>query len=295
MNNFLIKGRKINYIFNNMSNNKLSILEAPKLIQMAREHAILGYYQESLAKYQSAMGLIKQRVNEIKDEFLREKWKITELNVKAEINQTIQIFELCKNLKNENFDYDKKQYEDSAINRSNQNTFVVPFDSGERKPNQKKMPNVNHFGGKKPFSQIKENQDPFEDFNKQEINSIGKDLNQIEMNLGLNNFNNNNNRAKNNNRYNIQDKETILNINKNINTNKNNISSSILNSFCKDLPSANENYFNFNKNDNNIFDRETHDIINNTENVVVYKKPIKNAEVDKKDPSVWDPPMENKS
>ena len=46
---------------NDQSENKQeNILNAPKIIQMAREHALLGYYAESLMKYKVGLSLIQK-------------------------------------------------------------------------------------------------------------------------------------------------------------------------------------------------------------------------------------------
>lgn len=228
-------------------------------------------------------------MSEIKDEFLREKWKITEANIKSEIAHTIQILEICKNLKN--FDYDKKQMEDSNANiKKNKNLLVIPFDSKEKIPQQKKLPNVNYFGGKLPFNQTKENEDPFDDFKKGEINALGKDLNDVNVN----------NRNNPTNRYCKENDESIQ-------------SSNILNSFCKNAKDDNSfmltnnvnssnNQINIDKKYDNALNKNlgfNNNNINNEENYVVYKKPVNNSNnnvnninSEKKDPMVWDPPEE---
>jgi katanin p60 ATPase-containing subunit A1 len=104
---------------------------------------------------------------------------MTEANFKSEINQIIQIFEVCNSIKNDYFDYSKKQIEESnQKNKHNENLIVVPMAD-----NKKKIPNVQHFGGKLPFGMGKE-EDPFENFKKEEINGLGNDL--------INDFRNNN-------------------------------------------------------------------------------------------------------
>jgi hypothetical protein len=115
---------------------------------------------------------------------------MTEANFKSEINQIIQIFDVCNSIKNDYFDYTKKQVEESnQKNKRDENLIVVPVVDKERKP---KLPNVQHFGGKMPFG-VDNNDDPFADFKKNDnFNGVSNDLIN-EFRKGENNNNNNNN------------------------------------------------------------------------------------------------------
>ena len=122
-----------------------TILDLPKILSNARELSILGYYETSLSKYQIALTIVQDRYKEITEEFIKPKWKMTELNLKSEIAQTKQILELCKTLKNEYFDYTKKQVDTDDISQrklKDENILVFDMSSGKK---QKAQPNISHF------------------------------------------------------------------------------------------------------------------------------------------------------
>ena len=155
-----------------------SILDLSKMLKMARELSILGYYETSLIKYQIALSIVQARYKEITEEFIKQKWKMTELNLKSEIAQTKQILEVCKTLKNEYFDYAKKQVDTDEISqRKLKEDNILVFDmssSGKRKT----QPNVSHFGGVRPFNNGNNTiYDPFNAFANDEINGIGREVN----------------------------------------------------------------------------------------------------------------------
>jgi hypothetical protein len=105
-------------------------------------------------------------MNELKDNFIKEKWKMTLANLNSEIAHTHQIYESCKAVKNSKFDCDNKNF-DSEISylkqNSNNNIVMVPFsDGGDKK---KRMPNLDHFGGRLPFQNERQKTDPLEILN----------------------------------------------------------------------------------------------------------------------------------
>jgi hypothetical protein len=73
---------------NNSQNATYTIMDLPKIIKIAREHTLLGCYETSLKKYQVALEIIQARKKEVKARILRDKWQMTELNIKSEIDQT---------------------------------------------------------------------------------------------------------------------------------------------------------------------------------------------------------------
>ena len=103
-----------------------------------------------------------RRLEEISDPFLKEKWKMTEANIKSEIKHVVQIYDVCTSIKNDNFDYSKKQVEE-VNNKKNENILIIPVNDKEKKH---KIPNIQHFGGKMPFN----NDDPVDIFKKDEGN-----------------------------------------------------------------------------------------------------------------------------
>ena len=155
-----------------------TILDLPKILSNARELSILGYYETSLSKYQIALTIVQDRYKEITEEFIKPKWKMTELNLKSEIAQTKQILELCKTLKNEYFDYKKKQVDTDDISQrklKDENILVFDMSSGKK---QKAQPNISHFGGVKPFQNGNTTiYDPFNPFIGDRINGIGRGVN----------------------------------------------------------------------------------------------------------------------
>ncbi len=61
------------------------IQSLPKLIKMAREHAILGQYQKSLDSYKKAGQIIVQRVNSISDVYVQDRWKTAQKDLGNEV------------------------------------------------------------------------------------------------------------------------------------------------------------------------------------------------------------------
>jgi hypothetical protein len=96
------------------------------------------------------------RIAEVSDSFLKDKWRTTENVVKSEITSIAQLYDICKNIRTCQFEYGKKQVEESNIPRNDM--IYIP---AEVKKN--KMPNIQHFGGKAPFSK---DDDPFENYKK---------------------------------------------------------------------------------------------------------------------------------
>jgi katanin p60 ATPase-containing subunit A1 len=94
---------------------------------------------------------------------------MTEANFKSEMYQIIQIFEVCNSIKNDYFDCSKKQVEESNQKiKQSDNLIVVPFVEPK---DQKKLPNVKHFGGNMPFGMNRE-EDPFEQLTKNDANDL---------------------------------------------------------------------------------------------------------------------------
>ena len=93
------------------SNDKIK--ELSDIIKNARKYSLIGEYGNSLEKYQEAIGIIKQRQKEIinENEDLKEKWKMTEYNIKSEMLQIKDILETCLQLHHCHFNYTKKQLE----------------------------------------------------------------------------------------------------------------------------------------------------------------------------------------
>ena len=188
--------------------NSYTILDLSHLIKLAREHAMLGYYETSISKYTIALDIIKSRIKEIDDATIKGKWKMTEYNISKEIAQTKEILDLCKKLKNNYFDYNKKQVDyDNISKRKLKDQGILVFDMSNSDKKLSK-PNLKHFGGKKPFSHNNNNVtvgDPFNDFKDDVMNEYGENVNneilpenyeEINNNLNYGNYNKNNNKKR---------------------------------------------------------------------------------------------------
>ena len=96
----------------NNNENQEKLLYLVKLIKQARQESLLGLYDSALIHYNQAMLIIKSKIyDEYSNKDTIEKWKITEYNIKNEIIQIKQMYEICKEINNTEFDYSKKQVE----------------------------------------------------------------------------------------------------------------------------------------------------------------------------------------
>ena len=166
---------------NNSQNATYTIMDLPKIIKIAREHTLLGCYETSLKKYQIALEIIQARKKEVNARILRDKWQMTELNIKSEIGQTKQMLDACRALTNIDFNYFKKQIESDEIKKKKfQEKGIMVFDmsSGSRGVG----PNQNYFGSA-PFSfNDPSKEDPFKAFQNDQINGIMIDSMNSDVN-----------------------------------------------------------------------------------------------------------------
>ena len=166
---------------NNSQNATYTIMDLPKIIKIAREHTLLGCYETSLKKYQVALEIIQARKKEVNARILRDKWQMTELNIKSEIGQTKQMLDACRALTNIDFNYFKKQFESDEIKKKKfQEKGIMVFDmsSGSRGVG----PNQNYFGSA-PFSfNDPSKEDPFKAFQNDQINGIMVDSMNSDVN-----------------------------------------------------------------------------------------------------------------
>ena len=166
---------------NNSQNATYTIMDLPKIIKIAREHTLFGCYETSLKKYQVALEIIQARKKEVNTRILRDKWQMTELNIKSEIGQTKQMLDACRALTNIDFNYFKKQIESDEIKRKKfQEKGIMVFDmsSGSRGVG----PNQNYFGSA-PFSfNDPSKEDPFKAFQNDQINGIMVDSMNSDVN-----------------------------------------------------------------------------------------------------------------
>ena len=165
----------------NGKNEEYTILDLPKIIKIAREHTLLGKYETSLKKYQIALELIESRKKEVNVGVLKDKWQMTELNIKSEIGQTKQMLEACKSLTNIDFNFYKKQIESDDIKKHKlREKGIMVFDMS--KNNRNSSGPTNYFGSA-PFSfNEPSKQDPFSIFQKDQINGLMGDSISSEIN-----------------------------------------------------------------------------------------------------------------
>ena len=92
-----------------INNEKLK--ELVNTIKLARKYSLIGEYGYSLEKYQEAIIIIKKRQEEIANENdnIKEKWKMTEYNIKSEMLQIKDILQICLQLHHSEFSYNKEQ------------------------------------------------------------------------------------------------------------------------------------------------------------------------------------------
>ena len=64
-----------------------------KLI-LIREQAVLGVYNESMSNFKIGLTLIQQRLKQMTDDYLREKWKELEAQVKSEVYGVTEIIKI---------------------------------------------------------------------------------------------------------------------------------------------------------------------------------------------------------
>ena len=163
-----------------MDNNK-SILDLPNYIKAAREVSLLGGYKKSLEIYKKIFRIIDNRLHEIStDNYLVGKWKDTKEILKKECALILEAYQDCKIL-NSNITQEKKEYE---YNEYNNNYFNRNYKS----PNTNIIRNDDkrwaHFGGKAPFSYLKEQNN---NNNKIYDNYVVENKRNYDLNY-LNNF-----------------------------------------------------------------------------------------------------------
>ena len=165
---------------NNSQNAQYTIIDLPKIIKIAREHALLGRYETSLKKYEIALEIVQARKKEVNVGVLREKWQMTELNIKSEISQTKEMLKACKELTNIDFNYFKKQIESAEIKKKKfQEKGIMVFDMS----NNNRGSGPSNYFGSAPFSfNDPSKQDPFTIFQNDKINGIMSDSINSDVN-----------------------------------------------------------------------------------------------------------------
>ena len=139
-----------------MQENSVELL--PKYIKDARELSVLGGYHKSLETYKKIFQIIEQRMQEIKDDnYLLEKWKETKDKLKYECTLIFRIYQNCKIFQLDEIESNNKQIEEEKFNN---NILLRDTNKVKKKENSKRW---EHFGGKPPFSYLKDKKKEEED------------------------------------------------------------------------------------------------------------------------------------
>ena len=191
---------------------RYSILDLSKMVKIARENAILGLYEKALEKYKIALPIIQNRIKEVNEEIIKNKWKNLENCIKKEFStiyelvQTRDVFKKvyveseakkANNVANVDFSY-KNNNDDK--NSRDADDILKNIDFVKNLANQVEN-KVNNIQKKKDDDYQK----PNNDFNRYANNNINKKEEKKytpPQKNNNNNYNNNNyNNYNNNNKY----------------------------------------------------------------------------------------------
>ena len=170
--------------------NKVNIEELSSIIKSARKYSLLGEYGNSLEKYQEAVSIIKQRQEEIKDDNdnIKEKWKMTEYNIKSEMLQIKDILQICLQLHHSEFAYNKKQNEGNYL--FNENKKIIDKEISDMFSKDKTLYDSNKKNN---------NINSYSTSNKQQIKQKSK---SSKMNNNYSNYSNESRKSKRQNKIN---------------------------------------------------------------------------------------------
>ena len=193
-----------------------TVLDLSRYVKVAREFALLGKYEESLSKYKTALKIIENRMNEVNDPFLKEKWKNVNSTLRDEVIYVHNAYEIAKRFMNDDSELERRRKEEELRNNQILMRDYLPNDNNEKqRANSSNNDDNNpaydkrwaHFGGKAPFAYLKEGKDnsadvdskrakkdpdvwdPPEDYNPKRNKPIKKDYNRPKPSSGNNNNN----------------------------------------------------------------------------------------------------------
>jgi katanin p60 ATPase-containing subunit A1 len=131
-----------------------SIIDLPNYIKAARELSLLGGYRKSLETYKKIFHIIENRLHEVStDNYLVGKWKDTKEQLKKECSLILEAYQNCKILTTKVSPQESKGYE---YNDYNNNYFNRDYKSSSKNVINNDPKRWAHFGGKAPFSYLKE-------------------------------------------------------------------------------------------------------------------------------------------
>ena len=167
---------------------KNSIENLPKYIKAARDLSLLGGYQKSLETYKKIFQIIEIRMNEISnDNYLIEKWKETKEKLKYECTLIFKAYQNCKIFQIDEAKEEKKKIEEEKYNNNllmRENVKKINKSVSTKMNDNKRW---EHFGGKPPFSYLKERKEKEKD---NENNNISQKMsyNKTAQNYVVNNY-----------------------------------------------------------------------------------------------------------
>ena len=138
-----------------------SILDLPNYIKVARELSIRGGYKKSLQIYQKIFRIIESRLHEVStDNYLVSKWKDTKDKLKKECALIFEAYQNCKILNLDPSPQDINQYQNNNNNNNDNYIYNNNINYGYSSSNVNIIKDDPkrwaHFGGKAPFSYLKE-------------------------------------------------------------------------------------------------------------------------------------------
>ena len=191
---------------------RYSILDLSKMVKIARENAILGLYEKALEKYKIAVPIIENRIKEVNEEIIKNKWKNLENCIKKElatIRELVETREVFKkvyveseakkanNVANVDFSYkdnnnnmDDKNARDAEDILKDINFVKNIANQAENKINniQKKKDEENNYKPNNDFNRYANN-----NYNNNNNKKEEKKYTPPQKNNNYNNYNNNNN------------------------------------------------------------------------------------------------------
>ena len=191
---------------------RYSILDLSKMVKIARENAILGLYEKALEKYKIAVPIIENRIKEVNEEIIKNKWKNLENCIKKELAtilelvQTREVFKKvyveseakkANNVANVDFSYkdnnnnmDDKNARDAEDILKDINFVKNIANQAENKINniQKKKDEENNYKPNNDFNRYANN-----NYNNNNNKKEEKKYTPPQKNNNYNNYNNNNN------------------------------------------------------------------------------------------------------
>ena len=182
---------------------KNSIDNLPQYIKAARDLSLLGGYQKSLETYKKIFQIIEARINEISnDNYLLEKWKETKEQLKKECSLILSAYQHCKTFQLDDAREEMKKKEEEKLNNNLLMRDNKKIYKSEKNINNNNSKRWEHFGGKPPFSYLKEKQEKEKEndtnisqkfnYNKPNQNYVVNNYINVNTNNNYNNYNNDN-------------------------------------------------------------------------------------------------------